>query len=61
MGYPDPVLLGQSLTTIDVLSGGRLQVGLGQGWSKDEHDAAGVSMKDRAARGYEVIQVLKAM
>ncbi len=61
MGYRNPVLLAQSLTTIDVLSGGRLRVGLGQGWSKDEHDAAGVSMKDRAARGDEVIQVLKAM
>jgi len=61
MGYRNPVLLAQSLTTIDVLSGGRLRVGLGQGWSKDEQDAAGVSMKDRAARGYEVIQVLKAM
>ena len=61
MGYRNPVLLAQSLTTIDVLSGGRLRVGLGQGWSKDEHDAAGVSLKDRAARGDEVIQVLKAM
>jgi len=61
MGYRNPVLLAQSLTTIDVLSGGRLRVGLGQGWSKDEHDAAGVSMKDRAARGDEFIQVLKAM
>ena len=61
MGYRNPVPLAQSLTAIDVLSGGRLQVGLGQGWSKDEHDAAGASMKDRAARGDEVIQVLKAM
>ncbi len=61
MGYRNPVLLAQSLTTIDVLSGGRLRVGLGQGWSKDEHDAVGVSMKDRAARGDEVLQVLKAM
>ena len=31
MGYRNPVLLAQSLTTIDVLSGGRLRVGLGQG------------------------------
>ncbi len=61
MGYRNPVLLAQSLTTIDVLSRGRLRVGLGQGWSKDEHDAAGVSMKDRAARGDELLQVLKAM
>ncbi len=61
MSYRNPVLLAKSLATIDVLSGGRLRVGLGQGWSKDEHDATGVSLKDRAARGDEVIQVLKAM
>ena len=50
MGYRNPVPLAQSLATIDALSGGRLRVGMGQGWSKDEHDATGVSMKDRAAR-----------
>ena len=61
MGYRNPVLLAQSLTAIDVLSGGRLRVGLGQGWCKDMHDAAAASMKDRAARGDEVLQVLKAM
>jgi len=61
MSYRNPVLLAQSLTTIDVLSGGRLRVGMGQGWSKDEHDAVGVSLKDRAARGDEVLQVLKSI
>ena len=61
MSYRNPVLLAKSLATIDVLSGGRLQLGLGQGWSQDEFDAVGVSMKDRAGRGDEVLQVLKAM
>ena len=61
MGYRNPVPLAKSLATIDVLSGGRLRVGMGQGWSKDEYDATGASLKDRAARGDEVIQVLKAI
>jgi alkanesulfonate monooxygenase SsuD/methylene tetrahydromethanopterin reductase-like flavin-dependent oxidoreductase (luciferase family) len=39
-----PVLLARRLTTLDVLSGGRLRVGLGQGWSQDEFDATGASM-----------------
>ena len=61
MSYRNPLLLAQSLTAVDVLSGGRLKLGMGQGWSKDEHDAIGVSMADRAARADEVIKVLKAI
>jgi probable F420-dependent oxidoreductase len=61
MSYRNPLLLAKSLATLDAISGGRLQVGLGQGWSKDEHDAVGVSMKDRSQRGDEVVQVLKAV
>src|SRR5262249_49694386 len=38
--YP-PVLLARRLTTLDVLSGGRLRVGFGMGWSLDEYEAAG--------------------
>jgi probable F420-dependent oxidoreductase len=61
MGYRNPVMLAQSLTTLDLLSGGRLRVGLGQGWSKDEHDAVGVPMSSRAARADEFLRVLKAI
>ena len=61
MPFYNPVLLARSLTTLDVLSGGRLRVGLGQGWSQDEHDAAGGSMKTRGPRADEFIQVLKAI
>ena len=61
MPYYNPVLLARSLTTLDVISGGRLRVGLGQGWSKDEHDATGASMTTRGARADEFIQVLKAI
>src|SRR5262245_32189774 len=43
--YYNPVLLARELTTLDVLSEGRLVVGFGTGWSEDEYDAAGVDMK----------------
>ena len=61
MPYYNPVMLARRLTTLDVLSGGRLRLGFGQGWSKDEFDAAGVSMKQRGRRADEFLSVLKAI
>jgi len=59
--FYNPVMLARRLTTIDLLSGGRLRVGLGLGWSKDEMDAVGADMKQRGARADEFLQVLKAI
>ena len=59
MGYYQPVPFARRCATIDVLSNGRLNVGLGQGWSKDEHDAVGVAMGDRARRADEFVDVMK--
>ena len=59
--YYNPAMLARRLTTLDVLSGGRLRVGLGLGWSKDEMDAAGADMKQRGARADEFLHVLKAI
>ena len=58
--YPAPAL-ARSLTTLDVLSGGRLDVGLGSGWSRDEFAAAGVPWRRRGARLEETLDVLEAM
>lgn len=38
--YYEPTHLARQLTTLDVLSDGRLDVGVGVGWMKDEHDIA---------------------
>lgn len=38
--YYEPVHLARMLTTLDVLSDGRLDLGVGVGWMKDEHDIA---------------------
>ncbi len=45
--YHQPVVLAKSLATIDVLSGGRLEAGLGAGWITSEYEAMGIPM-DRA-------------
>uniref|UniRef100_UPI0039BF5260 LLM class flavin-dependent oxidoreductase n=1 Tax=Lentzea alba TaxID=2714351 RepID=UPI0039BF5260 len=37
--WQPPALLARTLTTIDQLSGGRLDVGIGLGWSRDEYAA----------------------
>jgi probable F420-dependent oxidoreductase len=59
--YYNPVTLARRLTTIDVLSKGRLRAGFGVGWSPDEMEAAGADMKVRGARADEFLQVLKAI
>lgn len=55
--YP-PALLARALTTIDVISGGRLVPGLGIGWSPEEYDAVGVPMAERGARLDETLDAL---
>lgn len=59
--YHNPVMLARRLTTLDQLSNGRLRLGLGLGWSKDEMDAVGADMKKRGAMADEFLQVLKAI
>jgi probable F420-dependent oxidoreductase len=55
----NPVLLARRLTTLDVLSGGRLRAGFGIGWSPDEYEAAGATWSDRGKRADEAIEILK--
>src|SRR5215213_6265956 len=56
-----PVLLARSLASLDVLSRGRLDIGLGLGWSVDEYAAAGVPQRRLAARQEEVMDTLDAL
>jgi probable F420-dependent oxidoreductase len=54
----NPVLLARSLTSLDNLTGGRLDCGFGTGWLRDEYTAANVSWNDRGARLDEILDVL---
>ena len=56
MPFYNPVVLARRLATLDVLSGGRLRVGLGQAWSVDELEAVGADPKARGARADEFIR-----
>jgi len=62
--FRNPALLAKSLTTIDHLSGGRLEVGLGAGWAEREYVAYGFdfpSMGERLRRLEESVRIVKAM
>lgn len=48
--YHNPVVLIKSAMTIDKLSNGRLEFGLGAGWIKDEYAAIGLEMDEPAVR-----------
>ena len=55
----NPVELAKRAATIDQLSGGRLLLGVGVGWLKEEFDALGVPWEHRGARTDEYIQVMR--
>jgi probable F420-dependent oxidoreductase len=56
-----PILLAKQLATIDRLSGGRIELGIGAGWLRDEFELLGWSFEDRGARTDEWIDVLRTL
>ena len=59
--FTAPALLAKAMTSLDVLSGGRLTVGLGSGWLPQEYVAAGVPFERRGARMEEYLRCLQAL
>lgn len=56
-----PDALARQLTTLDILSAGRLTAGFGIGWSPEEYEAAGMPFHDRDARLDETLDALEAI
>ena len=57
----NPVLLAKRLAAMDVLSDGRITVGVGLAWSQDECDAAGIPYRERGRIGEEAIECMLAV
>ncbi len=56
-----PIVLAKELTTLDVVSDGRLDVGLGLGWAPQEFAAVGAERERRGARAEEFVGCLDAI
>jgi alkanesulfonate monooxygenase SsuD/methylene tetrahydromethanopterin reductase-like flavin-dependent oxidoreductase (luciferase family) len=62
--YRNPALLAKVITTLDIVSGGRAQLGIGAGWFELEHDALGFEFKtftDRFHKLEEALQIILPM
>lgn len=59
--YRNPVLSAKVLTTLDVLSKGRLVVGVGSGWLEGEFEALGARYADRGAVTDEYIEIYRKL
>src|SRR5689334_19600983 len=56
-----PILLAQELATVDQLSAGRLEIGIGAGWDRVDYQRSGIPFRphpERAARLAEAVEVL---
>lgn len=56
--YHTPAVLAKQLATLDHISGGRLDFGVGLGWSEDEYEATNVEFKNRGDRIDEFLKCL---
>lgn len=61
MPFFSPALLAKQLSTLDLLSGGRVDAGLGLGWSREEYAASNVPYPRRGARSEEFLRALRAL
>ena len=56
-----PAVLAKRVSTIDNLSGGRMILGLGIGWQREEYEAVGAPFRQRGARLEECIGAMRAL
>ena len=59
--YRNPLAVAKAVTTVDLLSHGRFQFGVGVGWLKEEFDALGEDFARRAGQTREYLHIMKAV
>jgi probable F420-dependent oxidoreductase len=57
----NPVVTAKQIATLDALSGGRVDLGIGVGWLEEEFNAIGVPFADRGKRTDECIEAMRAL
>lgn len=63
-GYRNPALTAKMISTIDVISGGRVELGLGAGWHRGEHEAYGFgypSLRERQERLADSLEIARRL
>ena len=64
VSYRSPAILAKMSSTLDVLSGGRFELGIGAGWAKTEHESYGIPFekpRQRVERLEEAVTIVKKM
>ena len=61
VGERNPMITAREAATLDRFSGGRLQLGVGVGWAREEYEALGVPWERRGARCDEYLDVIRAL
>lgn len=59
LAYRNPFIIAKSVASLDRLSGGRIQMGIGTGYLKPEYAAVGVPFEERGDRTDEAIRVMR--
>jgi len=62
--YRNPAILAKMSSTLDVISGGRFELGIGAGWAKTEHESYGIPFgkpRERVQRLEEAVTIVKKM
>ncbi len=61
MSLRHPVVAAKEIATVDILAGGRLILGLGAGWMREEFDLLGVPFEQRGRRLEECIEIVRQL
>ena len=59
--YRHPVVLAKEIASLDLASGGRVELGLGAGWKREDYDLAGLDFDPPGARIERMAEALRAM
>ena len=57
----DPIVTAKAVATLDVLSGGRVEFGIGFGWNREEIEDHDIGFEDRRARAREHVLAMRAL